>query len=142
MAGFRELVIGMILVGLFFIATVNFGINLAADNGKNSTLLNDSTLNQTYVDTQSNLYSAYDSSNASRTSFETEDVKATSDNLVLSTIKGVGTAFGSTSVGLYNVLFGFAGDVLGIPSIILSTFATILTMVIVFYAWRLYRAGE
>lgn len=140
--GLKEMFISFLLVGLFFIAMVNFGANLATDNNSNQSILNNPRINSTFQDTNVELFRAYDTANASRTSFELDEIKADSDNLIITSIKGVGTAVGGTMSAMFNLIFGLLSDTLGIPAIVLATITAILTVTIVFFAWRAYRAGS
>lgn len=140
--GIKEMFVSFLLVGLFFVAMVNFGANLAIDNGSNQTILSDPRINATFQDTQAELFQAYDTSNSSRTSFETDEIKANSDNLIITSIKGVGTAIGGSLAGIYNLLFGVSADILNIPAVVLATLTAILGISIVFFSWRAYRAGS
>ncbi len=140
--GLKEMVISFVLVGLFFVAMVNFGANLAIDNNANQSILEDPRINSTFQDTNVQLFAAYDTANESRVTFERDEIKADSDNLIITSIKGVGTAVGGTLSAMANLMFGTLGDVLNVPPVALATIMAILGISIVFASWRAYRAGS
>ncbi len=140
--GLKDIFVALLLTGLFFIAMVSFGHNLALDNNANETILNNSRISAAFGNTTIELFNSVDTANDSRTSFELDEIKTNSDNLIITSIKGVGTAVGGTISVMYNLIFGVLADVLGIPPLAFATITSIFSILIVFFAWRAYRAGS
>jgi len=136
------LAFSFIVAGLFFIALVNFGNQLAIDNGAEWSILQDDRINSSIITAESNLGSAQNSANIGRASFENDSLKSDANDVILPSIKSVGTTLGGTMTSMYNLIFGTAADILNIPSIVLVTIVSILVVLTVVLAWRLYRTGS
>lgn len=152
--GLKSLIIAVLLVGLCMFAMLSFAIQFQDDMGANQTLINTSQsgLNQTYSALKRNLTGAEDTANATRTSFESEEAKSEFGSLTFKSIVGVGKSFTGTISGFFNIVFNLIKTNLGFDknnpnsqasfAVILGTFSAIVLVVIIFYAWRVYRAGS
>ena len=136
------LISAFIFSALFVIAFLSFGFNLAIDNNATSTILDDPLINATFVALESQLNQDSKIVNSSKTGFESEDIKENAADVILPSIKSVGTTFFGMSTTIYNLIFLLAFNILNIPSIVLVTMAILIGISIVFLAWKLYRSGQ
>lgn len=135
------IVTSFMLVGLFLFAMINFGAQIVLDNNANNSIIDDPRINLTYSKLQGNLSDVSSDAETQKANFEKE-TPTLADSLLFTSIVGVGKAFTSTTSNMYNIIFLVVFDVLGFDPIILSVLGSILTIVIIFSMWRLYKAGE
>ena len=91
--GFREIIIGFLLVGLFLIAMLNFGINIAIDNNSTTSLQNEPRINNTLNRLQGNYSALEETARSQRESFEKTPPILSFGELVFETIIGAGFTF-------------------------------------------------
>ena len=140
--GFRGLLISFLLVGLFTFSMITFGDKLIDDNEGNESVIDHpavQTLNTTIF---GNLSDTQSQAQTKRESFEEEEPSAGFGTLLLFSLVEVARAFTSTFVVLYNVLFGFARDILGIPTIAMITIGATMLITVILLSWRLFKTGE
>ena len=139
---FQTLIFTFLVAGLFLIAFVNFGNQLAIDNNANWSIRDDARINSTIVTAEQNIVSTQSVTSSGRTAFEQESIKDDAADIILPSVKSVGTTIGGTMTSMYNLIFGTAASILNIPQIVLVTIVTILVTLTVLLAWKLYRSGS
>lgn len=144
-AGFRTLIIALLLSGVFIIALVNFNVGLIEDNGGNNSLLNDTRINNAYTIIN-------DSLGNSEEQFSTQsDIIAGTEptsafNIILDTLAGTWTVFIAIPQVIYQSIFGLTAEVLtggdAQFNVVWLVIGAILALVITLLAWRFLRSGE
>jgi hypothetical protein len=142
---FSGMVVAMLLIGLYVVSTIVFGIQIAEDNNSESTLLQDSTINKTLVDLNSKLGEQKDLAQSLREAFESEDpIKVLV--FLFSSIIGAVKQTMSSFIGIGNIIFSFFAEVLGIGEgaavIILNTFLAIMILTMLFLGWKILKVGQ
>lgn len=140
--GFRNIVIAFLLVGLFMFSLISFGVELAADNEINQTILSHPTINSSYQKIESNLSTAASTASGQRANFETEIPTESFGSLLFYSIVSAGKVFGGMMASMYNLITGSFSEVLGVSPIVLGTITAIILMSMVLLAWRVYKSGE
>lgn len=138
--GLKKLVIGFIIVGLFFIAIINGGYLLATQNNANQTILDEDILNTSFVSVEGNLSSTRDDVRTAKSSFENETATEADTGFSLGVFKDAGTIIVSGGVGIYNALSIIFKSY--IPSIVFIVLAAIIGILGIFWLWRAWKAGE
>lgn len=139
---FGNLVIGIILVGLFFFSLTAFAVQTQTNNPTNSSLQNDAVFNSTYNSIQSSLITTSGTANTTKNVLETDTPTAGFGSLIFFSIVGIGKLLSGTTIGMYNIIEGAAYHYIGISPIILGAISAILLITIVLAAYRLYKVGE
>lgn len=148
--GFKDILIGTLIVGLCLFALVNFGIQTQVDNNSTLRLTDNYLLNDSFGDLNSelgsNLSGSQSLAESQREGFETEIPTEGDDNFKFKSIISTGKSFTGMLRNLYNVIFGLIFKSLGINTgagrIIFGTIATIIIITIIFLLWRAYRSGS
>lgn len=141
-SGFRTLMISIILIGLFFLALVNFGYTFAINNNSNWTIRNEATLNSSFIDIQSNLQDVQENATAQKNNTESETPQVSGGFFLLTSLVGAVKVFTGMTIGMVNAFVALAYQYLGIPPIVLSVLLGILIITMIFYGWRVLKAGE
>lgn len=146
MVEFKGLMIAGLLLALFIFAAISFGVQISEDTGANMSLLDNEVINRSYREVELNITFAQTTAESQKTSFF-RDVPIIGEivgafDIILGSIIGVGRIFGNVLVSLYNLTFGLIASVLGVSPVVISVFTTILLILIVLLAWRVYRSGS
>ncbi len=149
---FKGMVIGFVIVGIFFFCLVSLTIQFQSDNKVNNSLLNDpeySELNKTFSSMNITLSSVQKIAGVQRESTEQEAHQKGFGSLVSFAIKDSAKAFSSMVIVIPNLLFGTIKPVLGLddnPSggmaLILNVIIGIIVISLLFLGWRLFKAGS
>lgn len=147
---FVNLLIYGLLIMIFSVGMITFGVQLASDNNANSTILSEpaisqayTSLNSTIVESTSTLDSTdINSINSQREGFFSgipvlEGVEAT-----LTTIFGVIPNLFSLIIDVYDLVISIISTSIGVPPIFLNLMSGIIVLLGIFLAWRVYKAGE
>lgn len=133
---------GVVLVGLFALAMINYGIDFAQDNNLNQSILDDDRIAPFRDELNSTLVNKSAKSTALKESFVFTNPVAVVFGVIIEGIVGVGNTIVDTIIVFNNIIFGFAFEVLGIPPVAISTVFGILVILMLLYLYRLYRSGE
>lgn len=144
---FRHIITSMLLVGLFLVAIINFGVGLSSLNpNSNQSILDDSRISSVSKNLIANQTALQDSSNEQLSNFESENLVSIIGDLLFFTITKAGTTFTTvlktfwaiTGGLLFEVIFGGSAAF----GVLFGTITTILLVTIIFLLWRTYKAGE
>lgn len=144
MAGFRPLIVGLLLAGLFAYALINAGLLIAINNNPSQTIGNDESLSDYKDSLESNLQESYANSNSSEESFSKSPLSL-SNIIVVDAIGGVWKSIKIIPVAIYNLTIGILIQKLFSSqefSIALSVIGAILIITFVLLAWKLLSTGE
>jgi len=140
--GFKGLIVGFLLVGLFFFAMVNFAYQFAIDNGANQTIMGNADINKSFGKMELQLNESSDTAQGQRQSLESETPIFSAGFFILGSILGAGKVFTSSLIVIFDILTGPISLYLGISSTVIGVITAILLISIIFLAWRLYKLGE
>jgi len=139
--GFKNMIINAILVGLFFVAIVSFLGVMSLDNDIDDNIYGQSTINATLQATIANLTDGQAIAENQSLSQDSNKPIALFDFLFESII-GAGKIFKGLWKDFYNIFFTFIQEQLGIPDVVLYTFTSIILILVILFAWRLWKTGN
>ncbi len=141
--GYLKGIIGFMLVGLFAFALLSFSIMLPSNNGANFSINSTESAQSTFNDLSVKLNKLQDETDAQKDVLETDEEVGVLQ-VILNSIRSIGTAFTGIYFSISNILFGFIVTTLfgSSSGIILGTLTSIMTIVIVLYAWKMFKSGD
>ena len=139
-SSFKNIVIGSVLTGMFLLAMIMFGANLALDNNPNQTILNDDRIAR-LNDTLTSELSAFNeqTSNQKNASFGQPAVQA-NNGFTVNIIPTVVVLF-QMPIIMWNVLSQGAQQIIGVPLLFLNIIGAVILISIILLGWRVIRAG-
>ena len=146
--GIKGIAISLLLAGVFAFAMISFGIQFANDNNTNVSIIQDSTINSTFAELNTNLSSALGGNTQQKEQFEKDEPIVGSESLLLTSIVGAWKVFITVPTAIWNLSFGlmyskvFGGDPNSGFAVVFQVFGAILVIVIILGAWRLVKGGE
>lgn len=142
---FLGLIITMLLIALFTIGLISVGVNLSNENNPNATILQDTIINETFTDLETNLGEQQNESQRLLDAFQSEDPIKTFVFLFSSIIGAVKTVASSLST-FTTVIFSMITQTIGIGQgtalLILGTFSAIFLLLFLFLGWRALKSGN
>ena len=141
MVELREVVITSLLVGLFVFALVSFGTTLSGHNNPNSTILQDPVINDSFWELQEELNQTQGTSEGQRESFFSDIPIIGEVSVILKGLNSIIKVFTTTLKNMYQLTFGVIGSSLGISPLVMNVFLAIITISIIFLAWRVLKSG-
>lgn len=149
----KGLMFSFLLIALFIISVISFGVNFAVEHETNQSILDDSRINALYTGVNETIFDyndigVYQESNDSLTSFNQDDPSATgtASSILFSAVTSVGKSIMSIANSIFGVtlepllkLLGLPREVRVVVGVILST---ILVFLVTLLAWKLYRQGQ
>ena len=140
---FVSFIIGILLVGLFSFAAINFGLQMAVENNASVSLADDPFINQTYGDLSVGLNDSQRDISGTQQSFENNtQISSGGEDLNILSIPSILISITSAIRVIYNSTIGLIGNVLGIPNIVLNIILAILVFIGILAAWRVIKVGE
>lgn len=139
--GLKDIIIGVLLVGIFALAMITFAYQTQIDNNADNNILNEPSfkgLNNTLSD---NLQIVRSDAQEQRENFETQEATGGDEGFSLTSVVSVVKKFTSMMFGTFNIITGVLSDVLGIPSIVINLIGGILIVLMVLLSWRVIKAG-
>lgn len=139
--GFKDIIIGVVLAGLFALSLLTFGINLATENNSANSIVNESIIlpfNETLHD---NLEAVKSTSESQRNSLENQEAQGGDEGFSLTTIPTILFNFTSLMFGTFQILIHSISQVLGIHPIVINVIVASLVITIVILTWRVIKAG-
>jgi len=141
MVNTKSFVISSLLIGLFAIALVSFGVKIAENNNANQTILDNEAISSGYTSINSSLAkSQTDFENQSGTFFSEAPIIG-EIGIILTSIVNVGKVITGTARGIYDLTIGMIFSTFGINNIVLTVITSIILITIVLIVWRTYRSG-
>lgn len=139
--GFKPLMIGALLAAIYFVSIVSF-MGIMADNTNSSINIQDNpAVNLTFGNVTLNLTNTQTLALNQSQSQDSNKPIALFDFLFESII-GAGKVFKGIISGLYNIFFGFIASQLGIPDVIMYSMSAIVLILLILFAWRLWKTGQ
>lgn len=139
--GLRQTFVNFALLGLFVFAMISFVVNIQQNNDVTDTLLTDSTFNKTYVNLQEDL-DFQDAANNQSNNQDSDKKTADDGSLIFESIMETGRVTKGVVQGVYSTIIVIPSTILGVPEIAVIVLSGIISMILVLFAWRAYKAGE
>lgn len=141
--GLKEVLIGVVLVGLFSFAMITFGGQTYINNASNTSILDDPALKGFNTTIRNNLGNIESQAQTEREKVERQEaIGGTSDSgFSLTSIVSVVTSFWGTAIGTTNLIFTALSNILGIPKIVFNIIMGSLIIVVLLLGWKVIRSG-
>lgn len=142
--GFKPIVIGLILVGLFAIAILNAGILISEQNGFAGSIADDSSIAGYKETVIGNLTDVSSSTSASDSVLSNSTITTTTSTPFVDSISGIWKSVRVIPVAIWNTTFGLVAQKLlgGDSVIVLSVIGAILGLIIIFAVIRFIATGD
>ena len=138
---FKDLINSSILAGICIFGLLSFAFIFQANNNAQVSLSNNSLINSSFGQLQGNLTDSYATTSSQKENFEKEQPTIGTDSFIFTTIISTGTKVTSIMVNMLNILTKLIGQTLGISPVIIYGIIAIITITIIFLAWRVYKQG-
>ncbi len=145
MGGIKPLLYGLLIVGLFSIALLNFGIMIADINQANQSISNNPSLSSYATDLNNSLASSGSDTQTALDSLADSPTTLSTGAFIIDAIGGVWKTLISVPITLYNLTFGLIiSEIFGDNSfaIALAVLGAILGLAVIFGVWKLVSTGE
>jgi len=141
MASFYELFISFMLIALAIFSMFAFIISVQGENQVSEKFVDNSLINNTYSELESDLEGLRDKSQSQKTLFEEERPTAGFGTLLLYSIVSSGKVFNSMITGVFNLLIKLPTVFLGLDPVVTSVISTMLLITVIIGLWILYKLG-
>ena len=139
----RKIFMATAIVGLVVYLMFAFVIKFENDNEFSSKITDNEVINKTYASLGSNLSNLDDSTTAQDINQNDPGaVTESSGELVSLSILDSAKTTKSIIYGIFNVLVVLPASFLGVPAVVIVVITSILGVALIFFFWRLIRAGE
>jgi len=141
--GFKDIIIGVVIIGVFLLAMINFAVFVSINNGGGS-ILNDPALSNVNNSLYSELNDIQQTAQTQREVFEQQEAQGGSsdEGFSLTAIVGISKTFLSVAVSSINLIFTVFTDVLGIPPIVLNVILGAIILTTLILIWSVIKAGR
>jgi hypothetical protein len=142
--GFKGLIIGLLLVGLFAISMINGGIILAQLNNANNSIADHPALNLFASNLNQSLEGAYENANSSQEAISSSPITLTTGFPVFDAISGIWKTLIVIPMTLYNLIVNFVLSTFLSPTeaIVLSVIGAVIIITVIFGVWKLVATGQ
>ena len=138
---FKDLIIGVVLTGLFAIALITFGIQIASDNNAVNSLANESIIASFNASLQDNLRSIRQDTQTERESLEGQEAQGGDEGFSLTTIPSILLNFITLMFKTFKLILDMLSQVIGVPPIVSGVLIGSLTITAMILFWRVVKAG-
>lgn len=141
--GFKDIIVGLVIIGLFAFSIINFAFQLQVNNDVNQTILDDPSLAGLNTTLRNNLGNIESTAQTQREVFEQQEAQGgtADEGFSLTSIVGIVKTFFSTAIGSYNIILTLISNVFGIPPIVLNLLLGIIIIIGLIFIWRLIKVG-
>lgn len=141
--GFKDNIIGIVLVGLFALSILIFATGTAVNNGSDLFLGNQPSVSKLNSTLQTQLEGFEETVQSQREGFENSPPQSSGDEgfgltSIVSNIK----SFTSLAFGTFNIIMGAFSDILGIPKVVLNIILGALVITLLLLGWSVIKAGR
>jgi len=138
----KKIFISFTIAGLFVIAFMSFIAITQSNNGLDQTIRDNPTLNKTIINLSLSFGDYDDTAEDQSKNQDSDEVKTEGGSLLFLSITKTGQVMKGMVTGVYNILIIIPSDLLGFPRIIIIVLTSIVSVILILSAWRLYKAGE
>lgn len=139
--GMKDMIIGVILTGLFAVGLISFGIFFAVEQGSTNSIADDEFITQFNETLQSNLGDVKGTAENQRESLGSQEAQGGDEGFSLTSIVPIALNFITLMFGTFGILTGALEQILGIPSIVINVIFGGLVITMLLLAWRVIKAG-
>ena len=141
--GFKEIIVGIVIIALFSLSLITFGTQLAINNNATNNILNDPSLSQLNKTLSDELKTIKSTSQTEREVFEQQEAQGGSqdEGFSLTSIVAIVKTFFSTAISSFNLIFIVLSDIFGIPALVFDILLGIIIIIILILIWRLIKVG-
>ncbi len=141
MVNFYELFVSFMMIGLVVTGIFAFSIGFQDENDVSDTITQNTIINNSFTDLQSQLGGLRDKSQTQKALFESENPTGGFGTILLFSIVSSGKVFNSMIVGVFNTLITLPAVILGVDPVITSVISTLLLITIIISLWIVYKLG-
>lgn len=143
---FKDLLVGVLIVGLFFFAVIMFNVRLAAENNVNSSLMQDSFINSSFINISTQLGRVQAEAETQRETWYQNIPVVGEISVIMETIVSVGKSVIDINTGLVSILIRVIGTTLGLgegeAKVVFGVVIAIVIIMSILLAWSVYRSGK
>ncbi|MEX0596940.1 MAG: hypothetical protein WD512_10610 [Candidatus Paceibacterota bacterium] len=136
---FKDWIVNLLFIGLFFFAIISFAVGLGNNYGKTNMVEND---NVDITSIQTEIESINEQAEGWEKVFTSDNPFIQFGGLIIFSIWGIATLIWSVGFGLFNLIIQSISNILQIPPIVTSIILTIAIVTLIMLAWRLIKVGE
>lgn len=138
----RQLIVLIILSGLFMFGLISGGYFLQANNNVNETILHDTSLNRTFSNLQQNITGLQKKAESAQNATETEIPTVSGEGIGLESITSALKTFVGMGRGVWDLGFSMVYTYLGVNPVFFYGIVAIVILSIVLLGWSAYRSGR
>ena len=142
MKSFLSLLITIALVGLVALGLLNFGVLLQENNNVNNTISDDSSMSAFNSSLNAGFTEFRNAATGFKNASESEQLEEPIGDLTLGSIFSAGIKFSKFIFTFPIALFKALKTNLGISAIVLNVILAIISIVAIFYWWKILKIGE
>lgn len=145
MANLRPIIVGFLVFGLFAIALITGGIQLAQQEGASQSIADSPSISSYAIELNSSLGNMSTIANSTETSFSNSPINYLSGFPVFEAITSIWRTLKVVPLTIYNLTIGvlFESSLGGEAfAIVLGVLGAILTITIIFAVWKMVSTGE
>ena len=139
--GLKDTFIKMMLVGVFFLAVMNFIIITQTENNPQNLVTNNTLINDSFGDLTTNLNTAQADTDIASETFSNSTPSSTLGFVTVTSIVSPTRIFRGLILGTYNILIALPASFLGVPEVVLAIINSILTLILILAVWALWKGG-
>lgn len=140
--GIKNTFIKMLLVGVLFLAIMNFIIITQTDNDPTNLITNNTLINNSFGDLTTNLNTVNVDTDVASGTFSNSTPTSTLGFVTITSIVSPTRIFRGLVLGTYNILIALPASFLGVPPVILAVINSILTLVLILGIWSVWKGGN
>ncbi len=140
--GLRDILVGVVLTGLFMIALLTYSVSLTTENFSNQSI-EDEPFFQNYTrDLNLTLTNVREDAEKERTAIQTTEPTKGDENFGLTSIPSMVFNFISMMFKTFKIILTGATSVLGIPQIVVNVIIASLVVIVSLLAIAVWKAGR
>jgi hypothetical protein len=137
---FKDYPINFLLAGLFLIAIISFGVNMAHNYGQDEALMKSDKIDFSGLENRINQTSA-DAQSWGET-FKSDNLFVVAGGIVLYSIWGITKLVWNSALAVLSIFTDGASSLLGIPPVAIGVLTAIIIIGLIFSAWKLIKQGS
>lgn len=141
MTNFYNMFINFMLIGLVVFGIFSFSIMFQENNGVSDPIIEDTVINETFGDLESDLESFRGTAQTQKELFETENPTGGFGTILLFSIVSTGKIFNSMIITLFNTIIKLPVVFFGLDIAVVSILSVILIISIIIGLWIVYKLG-
>ena len=138
----RQLIVLVMLSGLFMFGLISGGYLLQANNNVNETILHDTSFNRTFSNLQQNITWLQSKAESAQNATETEIPTVSGEGIGLESITSALKTFVGMGRGIWDLSFSVVSLYLGVNPVYFYGIVAIVILSIVLLGWSAYRSGR